>query len=80
MRDTSCCNKASKDRRINKAQKKLFSKINITPKKVVKEFRIDPENQLEIGTKLKKLKNISQLALLNMDKRHLKYLIMKLNY
>ena len=38
--------KISKDRRINKAQKKLFSKINIAPKKVVKEFRVIEELSL----------------------------------
>ena len=45
--------KASKDRRINKAQKKLFSKINISPKKVVKEFRVIEENLLELGSSIK---------------------------
>ena len=45
--------KASKDRRINKAQKKLFSKINIAPKKVVKEFRVIEENLLELGSSIK---------------------------
>ena len=45
--------KASKDRRINKAQKKLFSKINIAPKKVVKEFRVIEENLLELGSAVK---------------------------
>ena len=45
--------KDSKDRRINKAQKKLFSKINIVPKKVVKEFRVIEENLLELGSSIK---------------------------
>ena len=37
---------------INKPQRKLFSSINIKPKKIVKEFRVDNENVLEVGTKL----------------------------
>ena len=45
--------KKSKDRRINKAQKKLFSKINIAPKKVIKEFRVLEENLLELGSSIK---------------------------
>ena len=39
-------------KRVNKPQQKLFANIKSNPKKVVKEFRIDPENTLEIGTKL----------------------------
>ena len=39
-------------KKIKKPQQKLFANIKSNPKKVVKEFRIDPENQLEIGTKL----------------------------
>ncbi len=35
-----------------KPQQKLFANIKSDPKKVIKEFRIDPENKLEIGTKL----------------------------
>ena len=38
--------------RINKPQRKIFSSINIKPKKIVKEFRVDNENILEVGTKL----------------------------
>ena len=37
---------------INKPQRKLFSSINIKPKKIVKEFRVDNNNILEVGTKL----------------------------
>ena len=37
---------------INKAQKKLFSQIKIKPKRHLKEFRIDKENFLEIGTRI----------------------------
>ena len=44
--------KKSKDRNINKAQKKLFSSIDINPKEVVKEFRVLEENLLEIGTSI----------------------------
>ena len=39
-------------KKIKKPQQKLFANIKSDPKKVIKEFRIHPENQLEIGTKL----------------------------
>ncbi len=39
-------------KKIKKPQQKLFANIKSDPKKVIKEFRIDPENKLEIGTKL----------------------------
>ncbi len=39
-------------KKVNKAQQKLFANIKCNPKKFIKEFRIDPENKLEIGTKL----------------------------
>ena len=39
-------------KKINKPQQKLFANIKSNPKKIIKEFRIDPENTLEIGTKL----------------------------
>jgi large subunit ribosomal protein L3 len=39
-------------KKIKKPQQKLFANLKSDPKKVVKEFRIDPENKLEIGTKL----------------------------
>ena len=38
--------------RINKPQRKLFNAANIKPKKILKEFRVDEKNVLEIGTKL----------------------------
>ncbi len=44
--------KKSKNPRINKPQKKLFSSININPKKIIKEFRVLEENLLEIGAAL----------------------------
>ena len=37
---------------IKKPQRKIFSSINMKPMKVLKEFRVDNENILEIGTKL----------------------------
>ena len=39
-------------KKINKPQQKLFANIKSNPKKILKEFRVDQENQLEIGTKL----------------------------
>ena len=37
---------------VNKPQRKLFSSIKIKPKKILKEFRVDNENILDVGTKL----------------------------
>ena len=37
-------------KKINKAQRKIFSSINISPKKIIKEFRVDTEHLLEVGT------------------------------
>ena len=37
---------------INKPQRKLFSSINIKPKKILKEFRVDINNILDVGIKL----------------------------
>ena len=37
---------------INKPQRKIFSSININPKKIIKEFKVDNNNILEIGTRL----------------------------
>ncbi len=37
---------------INKPQRKMFSSINIKPKKIVKEFRVDNDNILEVVTRL----------------------------
>ena len=42
----------SKNPNINKPQKKLFSSLDIIPKKIVKEFRVLEENLLEIGSSL----------------------------
>ena len=39
-------------KKINKPKQKLFANIKTTPKKIIKEFRVDPENTLEVGTKL----------------------------
>mgnify|MGYP001290144596 CR=1 FL=1 len=38
--------------KINKPQRKIFTSINTQPKKILKEFRVDNQNILEIGTKL----------------------------
>ncbi len=38
--------------KINKSQRKIYSSIKINPKKILKEFRVDSENVLEVGTKL----------------------------
>ena len=37
---------------INKPQRKIFSSIKIKPKKILKEFRVDNDNLLELGTSL----------------------------
>ena len=37
-------------KKTKKPQRKLFSSNNIQPKKVVKEFRVDEKNLLEVGT------------------------------
>ena len=37
---------------VNKPQRKLFSAIKIKPKKILKEFRVDSDNILDVGTKL----------------------------
>ena len=37
---------------VNKPQRKLFSSIKINPKKILKEFRVDNDNILDVGTKL----------------------------
>ena len=37
---------------VNKAQRKLYARININPKRHLKEFRIDENNFLEIGIKI----------------------------
>ena len=35
--------------KVNKAQRKIFTKININPKRYLKEFRIDEDSFLEVG-------------------------------
>ena len=37
---------------VNKPQRKIFSSLNISPKKIVKEFRVDDTNLLELGSTL----------------------------
>ena len=37
---------------IKKPQRKIFSSLKINPKKILKEFRVDSDNILEIGSKL----------------------------
>ena len=37
---------------VNKPQRKLFSSIKIKPKKILKEFKVDNDNILDVGTKL----------------------------
>ena len=38
--------------KINKPQRKIFTNSKINPKKIIKEFRVDDKNILDIGTKL----------------------------
>tara|TARA_B100001057_G_scaffold440437_1_gene474323 strand:- start:449 stop:1090 length:642 start_codon:yes stop_codon:yes gene_type:complete len=38
--------------KIKKPQRRIYSSNNISPKKILKEFKVDIENILEIGTKL----------------------------
>ena len=38
--------------KVSKPQRKIFSSIKINPKKIIKEFKVDNENILEVGTKL----------------------------
>mgnify|MGYP001161206993 CR=1 FL=1 len=37
---------------VNKPQRKIFSSLKISPKKIIKEFKVDSNNTLDIGTKL----------------------------
>jgi len=39
-------------KKINKPQQKLFANLKIKPKKIIKEFRVDENNILEIGSSL----------------------------
>ena len=38
--------------KIQKPQRKIFSSVKVTPKKIIKEFKVDEDNILEVGTKL----------------------------
>lgn len=42
-----------KEKRINKPQKGVFTKLKISPKKYMKEFRIDNLEQYEVGQEIK---------------------------
>ena len=44
--------KSKEIKKISKPQRKLFSSINLKPKKILKEFRVDNENLLEIGSSI----------------------------
>ena len=39
-------------KKLKKPQQKIFANLKISPKKIIKEFRIDQENILEIGSSL----------------------------
>jgi len=39
-------------KKVNKPQQKLFANLKVNPKKIIKEFRVDSENILEIGSSL----------------------------
>ncbi len=39
-------------KKVNKPQQKLFANLKINPKKIIKEFRVDSDNLLEIGSSL----------------------------
>ena len=39
-------------KKINKPQRKIFANLKISPKKILKEFRVDSDNMLELGTKI----------------------------
>ena len=39
-------------KKVNKPQQKLFASLKLNPKKIIKEFRVDPNNILEIGSNL----------------------------
>ena len=38
--------------KIKKPQRKIFSSLKIKPKKIIKEFKVDNDNMLDVGTKL----------------------------
>jgi len=37
-------------KKVNKPQQKIYANLKISPKKIMKEFRVDPENILEVGS------------------------------
>tara|TARA_Y100001970_G_scaffold225710_1_gene278834 strand:+ start:6334 stop:6981 length:648 start_codon:yes stop_codon:yes gene_type:complete len=39
-------------KKVKKPQQKLFANLKINPKKIIKEFRVDSENILEVGSSL----------------------------
>ena len=39
-------------KKIKKPQRKIFANLKISPKKILKEFRVDSDNMLELGTKI----------------------------
>lgn len=39
-------------KKISKPQQKLFADLGLSPKKIIKEFRVDESNSLDIGSKL----------------------------
>ena len=39
--------------KLKKPQRKLFSSLKLNPKKILKEFKVDDKNILEVGTKLR---------------------------
>ena len=45
-------NKGKDINKVNKAQRKIFTNIGIEPKKIIKEFRVDEKNLLEIGSSI----------------------------
>ena len=44
--------KKTKNPKVNKPQKKLFGSLNISPKKIIKEFRVLEKNLLELGSSI----------------------------
>ena len=44
--------KKIKNPKVNKPQKKLFGSLNISPKKIIKEFRVLEKNLLELGSSI----------------------------
>ncbi len=46
-------------KKVKKPQQKIFASLKLKPKKIIKEFRVDPNSILEIGSKL----NVSHFKL-----------------